>query len=260
MNKFANIGQRLMMWVCVLFLCVLTAAAMPAAAEEKEPYFSCTELQLHADFDREPQGNDIWTATFEHFSEWKYGDNFFFLDIESKPNFKAEADSLYFEYAPRFSLDNIFGVKILPVKYLGEVYATGQYNDSDRNFINQVWLYGISIDFAGQPNFGFSNIHFLVRKEKTQDISYQLTFAWGQPFRLGNWDFSFNGFLDYWKDDEKHVFLAEPQLRLPLSNFLGKNNFLSNASIGTEIEISRNFFGKDHGWEVNPTIFISLLF
>lgn len=258
MNNFANISQKLMMWLCMLFLCVLMAA-MPVAAEE-EAYFSCTELQLHADFDREPQGNDIWTATFEHFSEWKYGDNFFFLDIESKPNFKAEADALYFEYAPRFSLDNIFGVKILPVKYLGEVYATGQYNDSDRNFINQVWLYGISIDFAWQPNLGFSNIHFLVRKEKTQDVSCQLTFAWGQPFRLGNWDFSFNGFLDYWQDDEKHVFLAEPQLRLPLSNFLGKNNFLSNASIGTEIEISRNFFGKDHGWEVNPTIFISLLF
>ena len=163
MNNFADISQKLMMWLCVLFLGILTTAAMPAAAEE-EAYFSSTELQLHADFEREPPGKDIWTATFEHFSEWKYGDNFFFLDIEGKPNFKTEADTLYFEYAPRFSLDKIFGVRILPEKYLGEVYATVQYNDSDRDFINQVWLYGISIDFAGQPNFGFSNIHFLVRK------------------------------------------------------------------------------------------------
>ncbi len=138
----------------------------------------------------------------------------------------------------------------MPGKYLGDTYATIQYNDSDRGFINRVWLYGMSIDFAGQPNFGFSNIHFLIREEDTQDTSYQVTFAWGQPFSLGNWNFSFNGFLDYWKDDEKHVFLTEPQLRLPLSN----------VEIGTEIEISKNFFGKNYGWEVNPTVFISFPF
>ncbi len=45
-------------------------------AEEKS-YFSITELQLHADFDRQPLESDIWTATVEHFSEWKYGDNYF---------------------------------------------------------------------------------------------------------------------------------------------------------------------------------------
>ncbi|WP_069473112.1 DUF5020 family protein [Candidatus Marithrix sp. Canyon 246] len=212
--------------------------------------YSKHNVQLHADFDRKPLESDILTGTFEHFSKWKYGDNFFFLDIEGKPDFKAEADTLYFEYAPHFSLDKIFGSKILPGKYLGDTYATIQYNDSDRGFINRVWLYGMSIDFAGQPNFGFSNIHFLIREEDTQDTSYQVTFAWGQPFSLGNWNFSFNGFLDYWKDDEKHVFLTEPQLRLPLSN----------VEIGTEIEISKNFFGKNYGWEVNPTVFISFPF
>jgi nucleoside-specific outer membrane channel protein Tsx len=233
----------------------LAATMTTVALAAEDSYFSMTEIQLHADFDREPIKSDIWTLTVEHFSEWKYGDNFYFLDIESKPDFETQADSLYFEYAPRFSLDKMFNTKILPGKSLGELYATVQYNDSDRVFINQVWLYGISFDFAGQPNFGFSNIHLLVREEQTQKTSYQFTFVWGQPFHLGTWEFSFNGFLDYWEDDEKQVLLTEPQLRVSLSNFVGKDNFLSKASIGTEIEISQNFFGKDYGWEVNPTVF-----
>jgi len=248
-----NKNRRIMWFLMGTFLTVTAVA-------EEQSFFSNTEIQLHADFDRKPIESDIWTVTVEHFSEWKYGDNFFFLDIEGKPDFEAQADTLYFEYAPRFSLDNIFDTKILPSKSLGELYATVQYNDSDRDFINPVWLYGISLDFAGQPNFGFSNLHFLVREEKTQETSYQLTLAWGQPFHLGNWAFSFNGFLDYWEDDEKRVLLTEPQLRISLSNLVGKDNFLSNASIGTEIEISKNFFGKDYGWEVNPTIFLVFSF
>ena len=246
--------RRFMNKIWMVLICILIATRGAVAKEES--YFSYTELQLHADWGRQPVDSDIWTATFEHFSKWKYGDNFFFLDIEGKPDMKTEADALYFEYAPRFSLDKIFRTKILPTKYLGELYGTVQYNDSDRDFINRVWLYGISLDFAGQPNFGFSNLHFLVREEETQDTSYQLTFAWGQPFNLGNWNFSFNGFADYWKDNEKHVFLTEPQFRLSLSNFFGKDNFLANVSIGTEIEISKDFFGKDYGWEINPTVFI----
>ena len=241
-------------------LSVCTFMTVQELEAEEKSYFSSTELQLHADFDRQPLGSDIWTVTVEHFSEWKYGDNYFFLDIEGKPDFKTEADILYFEYAPRFSLDNLFDKKLLPGKRLGELYATVQYNDSDRDFINQVWLYGVSIDFSGQPNYGFSNLQFLIREEETQATSYQITFAWGQLFSLGNWQFAFNGFADYWQNDGGHVFLAEPQLRLLLSNFVGEDHFLANTVVGTEIEISRDFFGKNYGWEINPTIFFSFPF
>ena len=224
----------------------------------EEPYFSYTELQIHAEFDRRPAGSDIWTATLEHFSKWEYGDNFFFVDIESKPDFESEADLLYFEYAARFSFDKIFGKKILPEKYLGDIYSTIQYNDSDRNFINRAWMYGISIDFAGLPNSGFANVHFLVREEATQDTAYQLILFGWQPFSIGNWHFIFKGHIDYWKDDVKQGFLTEPQLRFPLSNIVGKGHLLSNIQIATEVEISSNLFSKNNGWEVNPTIFVNI--
>lgn len=242
----------------MFFVCILTVTQ--GAATENETYFAKTELQLHVDFNRQPIAGDILTMTLEHYSEWKYGDNFFFLDIEGKPNFKTDAETLYYEYIPRLSLDKVFSTRILPGNYLGELYATIQYNNSDRDFINQVWLYGVSIDLLGQPNYGFSNVHFLIREEETQDTSYQLTLAWGQPFRLGDWHFVFNGFVDYWKDDSKRVFLAEPQLRIPLSNIVGKENILSNTVVGSEIEITKDLFGKGYGWEINPTLFFSFQF
>ncbi len=238
-----------------VWTCIAAFSPMQEIVAEEERYFSYTELQVHADLDREPIKSDIWTLTLEHTSEWKYGDNYFFLDIEGKPDSKAEADTLYFEYAPRFSLDNIFGSKMLPGTFLGELYATIQYNDSGHELTNAVWLYGISLDFTGHTNFGFSNLHFLVREEKTQAISYQLTLAWGQPFYVGDWAFAFSGFLDLWEDNHRRILLTEPQLRMSLSNLFGRDNFLSNASIGTELEISKDFFGKGYGWEVNPTLF-----
>ncbi len=222
--------------------------------------FSATELQLHAEWQRQPLERDMFTATVEHFSKWTYGDNFFFLDLEGQPDFSTQANTLYFEYAPRISLDQILQRKLLPNKYLGELYATVQYNDSDQDFIHQVWLYGLSLDLAGQPNHGYSNLHWLLRAEDTQATAYQLTVAWGQPFQVGPWHFTFQGFADYWQDDEKHVFLTEPQLRWSLGNLLGNDSIFSRINVGTEIEISKDFFGKNYGWEVNPTVFMAFSF
>ena len=225
-----------------------------------EDYFSQTELQVHADLNRQPLDSAIWTATLEHFSEWSHGDNFFFIDVEGKEDLATDAETIYLEYAPRLSMDRIFDKKILPFGFLGETYATVQYNDSDKSYINQVWLYGVSVDFAFQPNYGFSNLSLLVREEKTQDTAYQITLAWGQPFTIAGLDLDFRGFADFWKNDETHVFLVEPQLRLKLASVLPESNLLSRASVGTELELSRNFFGNNYGWEFNPTVFLAIPF
>lgn len=239
---------------------LLTLASGSALAAEQENFFSKTELQLHLDLDREPVGEDIYTTTVEHFSEWSNGDNFFFLDIEGQPNLSTSADTLYFEYAPRLSLDRMLGHKLAPHDVLGETYLTLQYNDSDRNFINRVWLAGVSFDFAFQPNYGYSNLALLIRDEKTQDTAWQITYAWGQPFQLAGQDLAFQGFADYWQNDGTEVFLTEPQLRWQLSNLVGQQSVLSKAAIGTEVEISHDFFGNGYGWEVNPTLFFAMTF
>ena len=154
----------------------------------------------------------------------------------------------------------MLGTKVAPLDLLGETYVTVQYNNGHEDYINQVWLSGLSIDFNFQPNYGYSSLSVLLRHEKTQDTAYQLTYVWGQPFSLFGQQFSFQGFADYWQNDSHEVFLTEPQLRYHLSNLLGNDNLLSSAVIGSEIEISHDFFSEDTDWQVNPTLFFAVSF
>ncbi len=70
----------------------------------------------------------------------------------------------------------------------------------------------------------------------------------------------FRGFLDVWKNNENSVVLTEPQLLIPLKQFVNSGHWLERVSLGTELEISKNFFGRDYGWEVNPTLFFRIDF
>lgn len=245
-----------------------------------DTYFKKTECQIHADINRVPpsENNDIWTLTAEHYSEWKYGDTFLFMDLETQPTFRQTPAAMYFEIAPRFSLDKILKQELIPSPFLGEVYLAFQYNGADVSYIPTSWLAGVSIDFLGQPNYGFSNLSLFVKdcdrkgafKEDIpyqNDTSWQITFVWGQPFSLGPLQMECNGFLDYWeensweiKDKTYRILLTEPQLRLKLSSFVGKDNFLSNSVLGTEVEISHHFFGENEAWRINPTLFFAVVF
>ncbi|MBF0452921.1 MAG: DUF5020 family protein [Candidatus Magnetomorum sp.] len=266
-------------WMMALVVFLITGYTTVALSDD---FFKKTEFQLHADFNRmtpfAAEDNDIWTLTIEHFSEWKYGDTFLFMDIESLPNFKRDPDAIYFEIAPRFSLDKFLNQKLLPSPFLGETYLAFQYNASDKDFIPTSWLYGISFDFLGQPNYGFANLSLMIKDcdrkgavEKhppyQNDTSWQITLVWGQPFNIGPLQMEFNGFLDYWqenssatKDETYRILLTEPQLRLKLSSLVGKGNFLSNSVVGTEVEISYHFFDENDGWRVNPTLFFAVTF
>ena len=267
-------------WIMLLVVLMISDSTKALS----DDYFKKTEFQLHADINRmtpyvsQDDDNDIWTLTIEHFSEWKYGDTFLFMDIESVPNFKRDPDTIYFEIAPRFSLNNILKQDILPLPFFGETYLAFQYNASDKDFIPTSFLYGISFDIKGQPNYGFANISLMIKDSDRKNAfknkipyqnntSWQITLAWGQPFSIGPLHMEFNGFLDYWEEnsiDRKDItyrtLLTEPQLRLNLSSLVGKGNFLSNSVVGTEVEISYHFFNENDGWRVNPTLFFAVTF
>jgi nucleoside-specific outer membrane channel protein Tsx len=264
----------------LLFLVFGLVLLMSTGDAFSETYFKKTECQIHADINRVPPSdhNDIWTLTAEHYSEWKYGDTFLFMDLETQPTFSQTPATMYFEIAPRFSLDKILKQELISSPFLGEVYLAFQYNGADVPFIPTSWLAGVSVDFLGQPNYGFSNISVFVKdcdrkaafddaSPYQNDTSWQVTFVWGQPFNLGPLQMEFNGFLDYWqenslfiKDKTYRILLTEPQLRLKLSSFAGKDNFLSNSVLGTEIEISHHFFGENDDWRINPTLFFAVVF
>lgn len=271
--------------------CALALGTLCSTPTDANAYFHSTEVQLHADFARDKGfqdengadlETDILTTTFVHVSEWKYGDVFGFFDIEGEDDYKIDAAQYYGEFATRFSLDKIIlgaekGNNMLG-SFLKETYIKVEYNGGapvgGYDYIDDALLYGISFDLnLGQPNFGFTNVSLQVKDftafdEKVSvdemtgaettisETSWQFTLAWGQPFSIGSVNFDFQGFFDIWEYNDELVVLTEPQIRLKLDSFVGKDNFLSDSAIGMEFEISSRFFSQaNDDLLINPTIF-----
>ena len=265
--------------------CALALGTLVAAPADAKDYFHKTEVQLHADFARDKGfkddnggdiEEDILTATFLHVSEWKYGDVFGWFDIEGQDGYKLDAAQYYGEVSARYSLDKIIqgpenGTNMLG-SFLKETYVKIEYNSGSPaggfDYIDDAILYGISFDLGlGQPNFGFSNVSFMVKdyevidERDSSEVSWQFTYAWGQPFSIGSVNLDFQGFIDVWEYNDETVVLTEPQIRLKLNSFVGKGSFLSETSIGMEFEISNRFFSQANSdIIVNPTIFVATSF
>ena len=263
--------------------CAIALGAVCTSPATAKDYFHKTEIQIHMDFDRtkgfedsngDEISSEILTTTIAHFSEWKYGDNFFFFDIEGKDGYKPEPAQYYGEFATRISLDKIIlgpenGSNMLG-SFLKETYIKLEYNGgspvnsvSQFDYIDDALLYGVSFDLnLGQPNFGFTNISFLVKDFKAiderdnSDTNWQVTLVWGQPFSIGSLNFGFEGFFDVWEYNDEVVVLTEPQIRLKLDSFVGKDSWLSSSAIGMEFELSTRFFSSSNNdVEFNPTVF-----
>jgi len=182
--------------------------------------------------------------TFQHFSTWELGYNFFFLDIESQPpwHFYDERFGLYFEYAPTLSLNKLGLTALTSDDIINDLsltlqldlgYAVGGFE------INRVFLEGVVLNWSvpGAPVF---ETHFLARQEHHYGVTWQFTFAWLVPLSFGE----FRGFLDIWQtrqDDaeagteDKLVVLSQPQLLLNLGKHF---------QAGAELELRHDFPGK----------------
>ena len=98
---------------------VLALSPVRAAAQEG---ISVTDAQLLATFGAAGEDEARWTATLQHFSTWRHGSNFFFLDVTDEPglDFFEGRPGLYLEYAPVLGLRSL-GV---PLPSLGGRCAT----------------------------------------------------------------------------------------------------------------------------------------
>src|SRR5919201_6210421 len=77
------------------------------------PRISVTEAQILATTN-EGEQPPYWVITFQHFSTWSYGSNFFFLDVSGGDHlefFRREV-GLYFEFAPVISLHQLAGLSL----------------------------------------------------------------------------------------------------------------------------------------------------
>lgn len=204
-------------------------------------------LQLHFDPRRTLQGKEEFprnyaTATFEMFKPDKWGSTFMFVDLDFSMS-KGNIGSAYMEIARSQNLGK------LPIK------AHVEFNGGIASWgtIHNAYLLGAAYPFAvGKFNFNTYIAYKLYTFDKTSH-DVQWTFTWGANFF--NDKLTICGFMDLWSQNEvktkdgwksgkEVVFLTEPQFWY---------NITSNLSVGTEIEISSNFYGKDKAY-VNPTI------
>lgn len=203
------------------------------------------ELQLHYDMGKD---REFVTTTFEIFKNDALGSTFMFTDIDYN---RADGASLiYFEITRQFNIKN---------NAIDGLNFHIEYNDGFLISKEQHPI-GIPISQAALVGFGFPikigefTLHTSYLYKWIRDsngLDGQFTMVWYQNFWKNR--ITFRGFIDCWSapmlgenGKKQAVFLTEPQLMY---------NINKNLSLGTEIEISKNFVPKGTS-EINPTFML----
>ena len=234
------------------------AGAGGAPAQEPAPRFSVTDAQLLMTLGPPGEDEARWTATLQHFSTWRYGSNFFFLDLTDEPglDFYEGRPGLYLEYSPVLSLRSL-GVPVPSAAgALRDVGLTAQVNTGwtpDPFPIDRVLLEGVELAWSA-PGFAVFNTQLLARQERGFDPSWQFTLVYNLPITAGPLHGGVSGFLDLWRRDSDagegyNVLLAQPQLLVTLGSPAPGESHLE---IGAEVQPSYNFpaTGLSDGWNV----------
>jgi len=218
-----------------LLLIILLAACQFVAAQN---------LQLHYDFRHALHSKNLAfpdnyvTTTFEMFKPDKWGSTFMFVDMDYNQS-KGNIGTAYWEIARDFKIGKC---PIMPhIEYNGGVGNAVGFGFS----IPNAYLVGASYPFScGNANFStYIAYKYNAFKKTSNDV--QWTGTWGIPVLDGKMTLS--GFIDIWSENKDHgdglntesgkkvIVLTEPQIWY---------NVNSKLSVGSEIEISNNFYGN----------------
>ena len=237
-----------------------------------------TNIQIQYDFGEKRQNI---TTTLEMFKPDNWGSTFFFVDITHDGKFQHQDGVSY--SAPIGAYTEIArGLNFWQNTKLGALSAHVEYNGGlgvvPNVFgygINNSWLFGAEY-FLHSKDFRYTltlEVLYKTIAKSTQDVPLQFTIVWGCKDLFGVKGLLFDGFADFWWEDNTWsvldgnnapvldengvpkvdkttgVFISEPQLWYCIGQFFN----CPNLNIGGEIEIACNFTGNDtKGWHVNP--------
>lgn len=206
-----------------------------------------TNLQVHYDLG---DGREYVTTTLEMFKPDKWGNTFFFVDLDYNYGKDNHPSSAYFEIAR--CINTWGGPFSAHVEYNGGFFgnAIAGLPVGFSLPVNNAWLGGLDYGMHNADYTQTLNLKALYKHIVGKQESAQLTAVWG--LHLMNRKISFTGFADIWLEDNTNMdgsktdytFITEPQLWY---------NFTENLSAGTEVEISSNFAGNK-GFMANPTL------
>lgn len=239
-------------WMSMATAAVWTGLALATQAAD----WSTTEFQFQygkLDNAFAPGAQDVFILTLQHASGWKYGDNFFFVDLSMPEDDNFDA---YAEIYPNLSLGKITGkdLKIGPIRDFG--ILGGLNFAADANVL--VWLPGVRLAWD-LPGFAFANTDFMAYLTDNtggegaapkEDDSWMVDFNFAtKTLELGPTKWNLEGHVEYVaaRDNEfgetKDWVLAQPQLRLDLGDLVGLP--ANTLFAGFEYQYWRNKLGSD---------------
>lgn len=229
-------ASKTLLWTGMIALALAAwDASKPAAAAD----WSSTNVQLLHGNDYAVTDRKATIFTFEHANGWKYGDNFFWVDIT---NPESGNTSLYGEFSPRLSIGKMVG-KDLSMGIVKDVMLSGTWEMGEEV---HAYLLGVGLPLK-LPGFAFADFNLYWRQSYVDtlpdiDSGAQITIDWLVPFQLGGVKLAFEGFADYaWGEDPKEDnLITAPRLLVDVGDFFGAPDKLQ---AGIEYQIWRNKFG-----------------
>ena len=208
----------------LVVLLVLSALAVKAQ----------TNLQVMYDFGANRKNV---TSTLEMFKPDKWGNTFFFVDMEFNGGTEKQPSLAYMEIARCLKFWD--GPISAQVEYNGGLIHTPGFGAA----INSAYLIGADYGWHDKNFTKFLNFKALFKSIPGIDpVTYQLTGVWNLSFL--NKKLTVSGFADLWQENATVIFLSEPQFWY---------NATENLSLGGEIEVGSNFGGVP-GWNVCPAL------
>lgn len=218
---------------------------------------SAQNIQLHYDFGRslynkDLHGRPLLTSTVENFTPDKWGSTYFFIDMDYKDYGIA---SSYWEISRELKFWKVpFS---LHVEYNG-----GDVKDIPEEYnIRNAYLAGITYTWNKSDytcGFTFTPMYKYIQHHRSPN-NFQFTATW--YMHLFDKMLTLDGFADFWREENDHgktIFISEPQVWFNLNKVKGVDKDF-NLSVGSEVELSNNFSGRD-GFYAIPTAAIKWTF
>lgn len=205
--------------------------------------------------------------TLQHASGWKYGENFFFVDMKCCEGSDANRD-MYLEWYPFFDLGSLTGSKLS----FGPVKTVGPLGGLNWGAQAKVLRLGPGLRFQlDLPGFAFANLDYLYLVNQDRGLaaggvpkdssSHLVDFNWALPIKVGDWTFSLEGHAERNGARMNELglrlpawYLLQPQLRLDLGEALAgrPGRFFA----GIEFHVWINKFGFEEADEVLPQLLL----
>lgn len=253
----------------------LLASAMVVGSQAQAADWSSTNVQLLYGQNYEVGQSEETVLTLEHADGWKYGDNYFFVDVIEPFN---NDTAFYGELSPRISPAAIFGFKpfafgpVKDVMIAGTLEMGGGGPGTDNGVHSYLLGIGLPLDI---PGFAFADVNIYARKSHRDFVSAipggeqssmggQVTIDWLYPFGILGTKWTFGGYLDYSFAENsgtvpiKNHIVSSPQLLLDVGDLIGMAP--GQLKAGIEYDYWMNKYGIDGIDENNVNAMIEWVF